>query len=154
MDCHGDKKCCTAGCATSCVPPAEDITVAPPVDHGHEDHQPRPPTLRPVPQEEVDVDVHEGGMATLRCFAAGYPPPTIQWKRGGLIVNFTSEYLVYELIFNVKMSVNFRLIQIVDAMWSTLMVIYKSFKFIKPIVECMFVSPIMVSVHLLNVKSS
>lgn len=28
-DCHGDKKCCQAGCGYNCVPPAEDITVAP-----------------------------------------------------------------------------------------------------------------------------
>lgn len=28
-DCRGDKKCCSAGCGLSCVPPVEDITQAP-----------------------------------------------------------------------------------------------------------------------------
>lgn len=32
------------------------------------------------------MTAHEGGYATLRCFATGYPAPTIQWERGGIIV--------------------------------------------------------------------
>lgn len=46
-----------------------------------------PPELEEVPQEEVDIDISEGGVATLKCFATGFPPPTITWKRHGIEVS-------------------------------------------------------------------
>lgn len=56
--------------------------------------QPRPypipesqePTLEDVPEENLRPVAREGGVATLRCFATGFPPPAITWKRGGLEV--------------------------------------------------------------------
>jgi hypothetical protein len=46
-----------------------------------------PSVLEVKPETEVNVNVTEGSVATLRCFATGYPYPTIHWKRGGLVIN-------------------------------------------------------------------
>lgn len=84
-DCRGNYKCCQAGCGLLCVPPYDShaVTHAPPV------HIPgaKSPQLENVPTEEVNVAHEEGGVAVLRCFATGFPPPSITWKRGGLIVS-------------------------------------------------------------------
>ncbi|XP_038104409.1 papilin isoform X3 [Culex quinquefasciatus] len=82
-DCRNDNKCCQAGCATVCVPPAEPLTERPPYGVG----EPAPPVLEPVPEEELDIKSEEGGIATLRCYATGFPPPSIRWKKGEVVLN-------------------------------------------------------------------
>lgn len=87
-DCRGDSKCCVAGCGYSCVLPVEtDVSrpeepVQPPVYYPGA----QAPQLEERPQEEIDVIQPEGDLATLRCFATGYPLPTVTWKRGQVIV--------------------------------------------------------------------
>lgn len=88
-DCRGDSKCCTAGCGYVCVLPAETAgTEAPEVVHPPVYYPgAQAPQLEDRPQEEIDVVQPEGDMATLRCFATGYPLPTVTWKRGQVIVS-------------------------------------------------------------------
>lgn len=86
-DCRNDNKCCQAGCATVCVPPAEPLTERPPYGVG----EPAPPVLEPVPEEELDIKSEEGGIATLRCYATGFPPPSIRWKKGEVVVRIEVE---------------------------------------------------------------
>ncbi|XP_070503265.1 papilin isoform X3 [Chironomus tepperi] len=82
-DCRGDYKCCTSGCSRICSSPQEEIaTAAPP--HYPEHPQSRPSELEQVPEEDLRPVAREGGVATLRCFATGFPPPSITWKRGGI----------------------------------------------------------------------
>lgn len=94
-DCRGDNKCCAAGCSYVCVPPAVEAATEqaaePPV------HRPRPPTvhypgakaaeLEPMQPEDVNVVQAAGAVATLRCFATGYPLPTVSWRFGAVIVS-------------------------------------------------------------------
>jgi papilin len=86
-DCRGDHKCCQADCSYLCALPAGDeereITAAPPTYH-----YPGAPRLdENVPAEEVHKSVSEGSVAVLRCFATGFPPPSVSWSRGGLQVS-------------------------------------------------------------------
>lgn len=89
-DCHGDNKCCAVGCGYICVLPAErSVTSAPDVVHPPVYYPgAQAPQLEERPQEEIDVVQPEGDVATLRCFATGYPLPTVTWKRGQVIVSF------------------------------------------------------------------
>jgi papilin len=87
-DCRGDHKCCRVDCSSVCVLPAgeerEPATPAPPQRHFPGE---RPVELDPnVPEEEVQKSVSEGGVAVLRCFATGFPPPSVSWRRHGLEV--------------------------------------------------------------------
>lgn len=50
-------------------------------------HEPAPVTLEEKTPEELNVVQPEGDVATLRCYATGYPLPTISWlKRGSVAV--------------------------------------------------------------------
>jgi hypothetical protein len=84
-DCRGDYKCCRSGCSNICTAPAthedEEETYVPPYDQ-----EAREPTLDDVSEEDLQPIAKEGGVATLRCFATGFPPPSITWKRGGIEV--------------------------------------------------------------------
>lgn len=84
-DCRGEYKCCSAGCSNICHSPLDErsrhTTQAP--------HHPeaRGPALQDVSEEDLSPVAKEGGIATLRCFATGFPPPSIQWRRGGIEVS-------------------------------------------------------------------
>lgn len=91
-DCHGEKKCCTAGCGSVCalphVPdsrPAQPPHARPPPPEYHPDSF--APVLQELMPAEVNVQSSEGGFAVLRCFATGYPPPTVTWQRHGIVLN-------------------------------------------------------------------
>lgn len=87
-DCRGDNKCCTAGCGFVCVAPAESESApstSAPVYRPEQEGE-RPVTLVDVPREELDVVQSEGAVATLRCFATGYPLPTVTWRLGAVVV--------------------------------------------------------------------
>lgn len=51
-------------------------------------HEPAAPALEEKTPEEIDVIQPEGDIATLRCFATGYPLPTVSWKKDSIIVRF------------------------------------------------------------------
>ncbi|XP_035795510.1 papilin-like isoform X2 [Anopheles albimanus] len=48
---------------------------------------PPPILLEKVPCEKLDIKTEEGGVATLRCFAPGYPSPFIRWRKGAVMLN-------------------------------------------------------------------
>lgn len=88
-DCRGDSKCCVSGCGQVCVSPSEIAVTHAPLDN------PRPvvhpgaqaPALEEIAQEEIDVIQPEGQVATLRCYATGYPLPTVTWSLGAITVS-------------------------------------------------------------------
>ena len=79
-DCLDDKKCCQAGCSYVCTLPAEvdEVVTYPPGA--------APPQLEDVPEDDLNIIASEGGVATLRCYATGFPPPSILWKKGEIEV--------------------------------------------------------------------
>lgn len=86
-DCRGDHKCCISGCSRLCTAP-EDERVRPtaaPITRPPQ-YEERPTGLQEVSEDDLRPSAREGGVATLRCFATGFPPPSIAWKRGGLEV--------------------------------------------------------------------
>lgn len=83
-DCRGDHKCCAFGCSKICTLPEDEQTESP-TNNYPQAH--RPTELENVPEVELRPVAREGGVATLRCFATGFPPPSITWKRGGIEVH-------------------------------------------------------------------
>lgn len=47
---------------------------------------PAPVVLEEKTQEELDVVQPEGDVATLKCYATGYPLPTISWRKESIVV--------------------------------------------------------------------
>ncbi|XP_017478128.1 PREDICTED: papilin isoform X5 [Rhagoletis zephyria] len=89
-DCREDNKCCSNGCGFVCVRPTQPTS------------RPRPPTtpapaviypgdvqvaLEPKKPQEVDVQAAVGGIAVLRCFATGSPPPNVTWSRSNVLID-------------------------------------------------------------------
>lgn len=85
-DCRGDYKCCSAGCSNVCHSPIDE-RIRPTPRAPYHDPEAKSPELEEVPEENLRPVAREGGIATLRCFATGFPPPSITWKRGGIEVN-------------------------------------------------------------------
>lgn len=83
-DCRGDYKCCSAGCSNVCTAPIDE-RIRPTTQAPHHPEA-REPALEEVPEEDLRPVGKEGDVATLRCFATGFPPPSITWRRGGLEV--------------------------------------------------------------------
>ncbi|CRL07350.1 CLUMA_CG020329, isoform A [Clunio marinus] len=81
-DCRGDYKCCSAGCSNICTPPIDNRVR--PTTQAPYHPEAQAPSLQEVSEEDLQPVAREGGVATLRCFATGFPPPSITWKRGGL----------------------------------------------------------------------
>lgn len=112
-DCRDDNKCCEAGCGFVCVSPEDHgtliSTAAPPhrPHHPEGDQTPAAPSLVEKPREELDVVQTEGGVATLRCFATGYPLPTVTWRRGSIVVCALPLHLILLVKFWDKLKFNF-----------------------------------------------
>lgn len=89
-DCRGENKCCSDGCGALCVGPARPTqpprTPAPPVIYPGEVRA----NLEPKEPRELDVQTSIGGIAVLRCFAAGNPAPNITWSLKNVVVRSSS----------------------------------------------------------------
>lgn len=90
-DCRGDSKCCVSGCGQVCVHPEQyaDVTQGPPAEPERPVHYPgaAAPALEHKRHEDLDIVQSEGGLATLKCFATGYPQPTITWRYNSIVVS-------------------------------------------------------------------
>lgn len=87
-DCRGDYKCCISGCSQICTAPEEERVRPPPTSPPRRTEEDRQTELQEVSEDDLRPVAREGEVATLRCFATGFPPPSISWKKGGLEVNF------------------------------------------------------------------
>ncbi|XP_004530678.1 papilin isoform X3 [Ceratitis capitata] len=90
-DCREDNKCCSNGCGFVCVHPTQPttrprppVTAAPPVVIYPGEV---PAVLEPKKPQEVDVQIPAGGIAVLRCFATGSPPPNVTWSRSNVLID-------------------------------------------------------------------
>lgn len=119
-DCRGNSKCCSSGCGYACVVPDAEhvaaVTQPPPEPPREPVRYPgsQAPALENVPQEEVDVTQPEGQMATLRCYATGYPLPTVTWRQGAVIVSIRVDpfFLLAIFVFTCLSQFNATTIQI------------------------------------------
>lgn len=87
-NCRGDYKCCRSECGAVCALPADERTTTTTVKAPVRRPETQSPRLSPVRDEDVRPVAREGGVATMKCFATGFPPPTITWKRRGIEVRF------------------------------------------------------------------
>lgn len=94
-DCRGDYKCCSAGCSNICTRPMDE-RVRPTQPHRHHPEA-SAPGLDDVSEEDLNPVFREGEAATLKCFATGFPPPSITWKRQGIEVSFIFNHKIGNL---------------------------------------------------------
>lgn len=153
-DCRGDYKCCVSGCSQICTAPEEE-RVRPPPTSPPRTEQDRQTELQEVSEEDLRPVAREGDVATLRCFATGFPPPSISWKKGGLEVNsFFSTAPINKI--NFIFVIFFAVIssrQIKDVIFSPRMETFRLFNFIEPMLELMFALLTMALETPFNVKS-
>lgn len=101
-DCRGANKCCSDGCGFLCVAPARPTqrprTPAPAVLLPGEVQA----TLEPKQPQELDVRTSIGGIAVLRCFAAGNPTPNITWSLRNVMVCISSNPISYVQLINIS----------------------------------------------------